>query len=223
MKTVLGLLLLLIAAHCFKLDAYAAPLTPDKENSETETVTIPEEESNPPLVRHYKAHEGSSITPKEDLAEIAAKRLGYVRPDLSGFSEKIKKSALKVGATWQDEIKRNYDSLLPCFENKTSRADLDSGLAVDPNVTISDYLFLSPDELPAKYEGQFGQRVRILVYKFDDPTSPVHDVAKGMGVPCIPFRLRITAKYTYQHYGKEALRNFDEKPKSNESSKGDKL
>lgn len=211
MKTVFASPLFLFALTL----ALCIPTISSAENiAATNSAKVETNDDNEPIhvvyppIRHYLAGEGESLERDKNLQEQA---LAHFKIDKSQFKSdgRAKIAREKAVAKLKKYFETPNDRVLPCFENKTVRTEFSFALKMDPETVISDYLFLTPTDVPKNGIGAFGQRVMTFVYDLQDPKSPVIDIAHGMSVPCFPFRRRATAKYVYEHFGKEALRNFD--------------
>ncbi len=202
---------LLVLAHSYLLfDALAVPLgtaAPDRNSNQSIDQPESEYEIAPPI-RHYKSDQGIPLALDPSIEDQIKKEIDQRSPNLSMLKEKLERA--RSEAATKPTLPGRNSSLIPCFEDRTEKKDLDLGLELKSDVALSDYLFITKYEMPKKLESQFGQRTVVLLYDLDKQESPTHDIARGMGVPCVPFRLRTTAKHIYRHYGKDALKNFDQ-------------
>jgi hypothetical protein len=76
--------------------------------------------------------------------------------------------------------------------------------------TFYDVLILRKEDLPEKPLEVFGKRTIINLYdrSGDDFYSTSLRYASDF-IPCIPYRVRITDRFQFTHFGKDALRNYD--------------
>jgi len=78
---------------------------------------------------------------------------------------------------------------------------------VPKGTLVSDILYLRKTEIPKDPVEVFGPSVEIRSYE-PDPKNIHYRGAQGLGVTCLPYRIRITDSYTDRLVGKAALRNY---------------
>lgn len=162
-----------------------------------------------PPIRHYVVGQGETLGITPELSgKLSLRALSGSKQSLD-FSARAKLAKEKLHSKVLEHASAQKDRYLPCFESKTDRQDVGPIPGVDPELVLIDYLFVTPDDLPKDSASPLGSRVMVFIYDLEDSQSPVVDIARGMGVPCVPFRIRGTARHVYHHYGKDALRSFE--------------
>jgi hypothetical protein len=78
-------------------------------------------------------------------------------------------------------------------------------------VVYYDTLYLPEDMVPIDVSEVFGQETKLVVYGAGKGEAPYLHM-KLKGVPCLPFRLRITDEIQYLDYGQNAYKNYDADP-----------
>ncbi len=92
-----------------------------------------------------------------------------------------------------------------CEKNETRRVVVAPGVA--ETKAHYDYLYLPEDFVPVDPEEVFGAGVNL------EPVGPqsgeaVYVIMRVKGVPCLPYRRRITEAASYEDFGANALRNY---------------
>jgi len=76
---------------------------------------------------------------------------------------------------------------------------------------LFDMLFMRKSELPLNPDEVFGMNTFVQPFSTDKPNAPSLSTV-GMGVPCLPYRMRVTRSFSFRDEGLNALRNYDEDP-----------
>lgn len=194
------------------LSASAAPLAAASQDKEEDPETFEPYRQILPPIRHYVSSQGELIAPNPEISKNFLSRFKVDLKSTLDFSARGRAAVEKTSADVKNLMNTPHDSMMPCLENKTVRIEMKFPGSEESDFVFSDYLVVPRADLPNKVEGAFGQNVMLFVYDFDDPKSPVTDIARGLGASCVPFRIRGTGRYVYRHFGKEALRNYDEVP-----------
>lgn len=101
-----------------------------------------------------------------------------------------------------------YQKELPnCSSNKTTKFQGMGFGKLEQGTLIADILYIRKSSMPEDPTEVFGPTVQIREYE-PDPKSVNFNTALGMGVICLPYRIRITDSFTEKHEGKNALRNY---------------
>jgi hypothetical protein len=92
-----------------------------------------------------------------------------------------------------------------CEKNETHRVVITPGVA--ETRAYYDYLYLPEEFVPVDPEEVFGAGVNL------EPVGPqsgeaVYVLMRVKGVPCVPYRRRITEAASYEDFGTNALRNY---------------
>ena len=76
---------------------------------------------------------------------------------------------------------------------------------------LFDMLFLRKDQIPLDPDEVFGVSTIVQPYSTDQPNGPSFATV-GVGVTCLPTRMRATKAFVYRDEGANALKNYDENP-----------
>jgi hypothetical protein len=112
-----------------------------------------------------------------------------------------------------EEAKKNtvVPQLPQCKQDTTIRTETGYNLDDNRKQVLMDMLFMKKEDVPLDYKEVFGERVIIRKYHRDKPNL-VSLSALGIGVDCLPYRLRATRQYLFKDLGKNALKNYDKDP-----------
>jgi len=155
-----------------------------------------------------------SIIPVGNILERIEKDEGVIIPELvSPIDVNNKDIRAKINKAVSDNMKiltdrSFYQKELPnCSENKTTKLPGMGFGKLDKGTLIADILYLRKHSIPEDTTEVFGPQVQIRAYE-PDPKSVHFNTALGMGVRCLPYRIRITDSFTERTEGKNALRNY---------------
>lgn len=82
---------------------------------------------------------------------------------------------------------------------------------LDDTTIVHERIYLSQDLVPLDVSEVYGPTVRL--YPYGGENSDVENERMALDrVPCVPFRLRLTAAALYEDYGTAALKNYSTKP-----------
>jgi hypothetical protein len=109
------------------------------------------------------------------------------------------------------EMHRSVPDLPKCTESKTTREDTGMKDARSDKTILFDMLFIAKKDLPLDAHEVFGKDTVIQPYVADAPNAAAFSTV-GVGVTCLPTRMRATKAYVYRDEGANALKNFDENP-----------
>jgi hypothetical protein len=73
-----------------------------------------------------------------------------------------------------------------------------------------DRLYIPAKFVPPEADEVYGSKVQVYGYDKENPSREVRVAAESDGIPCVPFRFRITNRYEYLDYGKAAFKNYDQ-------------
>jgi hypothetical protein len=141
-----------------------------------------------------------------------------VVPKLSEEQSKLQEEALAEARKRIDELTkltierwgeaRAIESCIEGGSSKTQVAEGDKG----SDVVLMDFLFLAKQP-PLNAEELFGKSATVLQYK-PGAEDPLSATVSGLGIPCLPYRIRFVGPWRFDHQGADALRDFDEAPLS---------
>lgn len=156
---------------------------------------------NPPIIfRHIRGKDGKPfasapvLDPKifesAPVLALAEKKQDYMRQELMKLLEP--------------------KPLPDCPSSKTEKSTLGKARLKD-SITHFDMLFVRAETAPDSPEELVGFQPMVIRYRDDRPDENSL-AALGVGINCLPFRLRITSRSSYAHIGLDALKNYDEQP-----------
>lgn len=155
----------------------------------------------------------SSLTSRNVIAHIISNEgepFEYEKLTITLSEDDQKKLADKSEeiAKWSTEQILETNILPNCTKNETIRTHVSIGGGKLPADTLlSDILFLRESEIPEDPVDAFGPTA--LIYPYDPtPNNAAARIAKGYGITCVPYRIRITDKYSDRLSGNDALKNY---------------
>lgn len=178
-----------------------------QESSRQGRLPADESQSAPadlPVIKHYRASYGVNLPKREEV-------YNPLKMDREEIKEKLKEYMAEA----EPVLRSAYTAqpLPACAETKTDRQELSSETAAKGDKeklakVIMDVLFLTQDQLPLSKTNVFGEKTKVHVYK-PGTQDKASVLAQASGVPCLPYRVRITRKFRHTHYGLDALKNYD--------------
>ncbi len=187
----------------------ADDLVLSSKNQAEDKDSEPERVIYPPIRHYVVADRGEtlkiSIDPQQYLSEhfgLDWKKSLDLRARTNEASKVTEQQLRERYASTQ------HDKVMPCVEDKIIKHKFGRVNKLTGANILSDYLILAPQDVPKDPVEKFGEGVMMFVYDFDDPSSPVRDITRGLGVTCLPFRLRGSSQEVTRYFGKEALQNF---------------
>lgn len=125
--------------------------------------------------------------------------------------DSIKVSLIKKSqelGEWSNKKIHERGILPNCSESKSQRIEVKSGGSKVPRKSlISDILYLRKHDVPIDTVEVFGPTVEVRPYEQDEKSITYH-TAIGLGISCLPFRIRITDSYVDRLQGDDALKNY---------------
>jgi hypothetical protein len=212
-----------LIAHSLKL-APSSPIV--KEIAERLDKNIPLVSAAPPLlerpvIRHIQGKSNFTLPSKEELQEIEER---YRARDLKRYDEiqndtKLQKEVEEIEATI---LKAGAESTPPkipsCLGDKTFILRLSDNSLISKAVSrisnqmiIADYLF-TKGVIPPDPDKTFGAFATVTQYS-EKPGDVLSIAAAATGIPCLPYRIRLTNDYAIHYTGIDALKNYDSSPK----------
>ena len=161
-----------------------------------------EEGLSRPILLHLRSTKGVPIPAPEELPPIL--RIGPEE------QQKIIEKYLE-GREQVSEMHKQVPDLPLCAESKTTREDTGMKNVGGDKTILFDMLFIPKDRVPLDPDEVFGKKTIVQPYDSSVPNG-VSFGAIGVGVTCLPTRMRATKAYVYRDEGANALKNFDEGP-----------
>jgi hypothetical protein len=155
-----------------------------------------------PVVLHLRSTKGVPLPAPEDLPPIL--RIGPEE------QQKIVEKYLE-GLEQVSTMHQKVPDLPRCAESKTTREDTGMKNAGGDKTILFDMLFLPRDKVPLDPDEVFGKKTVVQPYDASVPNG-ISFGAIGVGVTCLPTRMRATKAYVYRDEGANALKNFDAGP-----------
>jgi len=184
-----------------------------KEEAENEPAELPDGEYDydpgdepRPVVRHFVTPQGIPFEEENAAPQKVKFPLGNVN------LEELQAKLNSAQVDFKSRLGRAPAAPPPlemCLFDKTIQEDQIAPTDSPSEGPLLDYLYIERKDLPEDPHRYFGKST--IIYLFDsNPMNPVPHMARGMGVPCLPFRLRGTSRYIFRHEGRPALLNYDE-------------
>jgi len=160
------------------------------------------------IIAHVRGKEGREIAPlpPEEMIKKAARRM----VEEARGRELVKKQLEEEVARLLDDLK--LAPLPECRRDQTLIEELSvpAETKSGPATLVSDVIFISKGNLPPLSRDYFfGEKTNIVVYDHEKPTIEAY-AARHMDVTCLPTRRRLTNKFHFTHFGRDALMNFDQ-------------
>lgn len=163
------------------------------------TFEDPEFVSPVPVTQHLRGTQGIPLpTSREVLIErIAGRKLDLQAIDRS--AEQRTRSVMKLV-----ESEKALASLPRCPRSQTFIIPVAPESKRENPVVFRDYLFLSQHDAPLEIHEKFGSATKIVLYDTEDRTDDQW-LARGIGVQCLPTRVRLSTTHRYYDEGEAAL------------------
>jgi hypothetical protein len=155
-----------------------------------------------PIVLHLRSTQGVPFPKPEEI------------PPVLHITKEQEQEIIDLHMQGVERIKEMHQSVpdLPkCSENKTTREETGMKDAKGDKTILFDMLFIAKRDLPLDTDEVFGKDTIIHPYDAETPNALAFS-AVGVGVTCLPTRMRATKAYVYRDEGANALKNFDENP-----------
>ncbi len=147
------------------------------------------------VIEHLKYDEGTEI-----------EKGNFFLSKKQELEEPLKKFSESLGESIKKSI--NADRSIPtCSRNETEVNKTENLLKDGKKMLLSDVLYLRKYQIPKDPLEVFGSTVVVRGYE-PDPKSADYHTLYGMGIKCLPARVRISTEKTEIHYGKNALKNY---------------
>lgn len=170
------------------------------------------EEGPEEVIAHIKGKSGRKMPQKPDPEKLL---------NAVGYDEAEARRAAKRMVDGQlEQAKKNLrlPPLPSCRASNTIVLEREEIAKGNENKIFGDFLFIRPEKKTTSPEDIYGYSALISVYDPKRP-DPLSLSAKLLGVTCLPFRIRTTGRFIFQHEGEAALYNYDDDP----NGKGEKL
>lgn len=156
------------------------------------------------VIGHIKGKQGYELKielPK--LPEVLPKELIPSAPAFPDFDNKFRDGSLFENA----EIPSCANSKAEFKKSNGAPQDRSETSVLIDNLYI-DGLFFSDNGISRDIKELLGPEV--LITKYDrGNTSVINGVIKAAGIPCLPYRIRVTTHGTFRLSGRDALKNFE--------------
>jgi hypothetical protein len=154
------------------------------------------------ILRHIRGTEGIPFPTSADVELPFTVPEEEVKKQLDGYFR-----ALEGVAKQQSTVPQ----LPACAQNKSDRAPTNYTLPDQRNQVLLDMLFIRKEDLPLDPKEIFGNSVMVRPYSTEEPNVDSLS-ALGVGIQCLPTRLRVTRAFTIRDEGRNALKNYDKDP-----------
>ena len=155
-----------------------------------------------PIVLHLRSTKGIPIPKPEEI------------PPVLHISKEQEQEIIDLHMQGVERIKEMHEKVpeLPrCAESKTTREATGLKDAKGDKTVLFDMLFVEQKDLPLDTVGVFGKDTIIQPYSSEKPNA-ISFATVGVGVTCLPTRMRATKAYVYRDEGANALKNYDKNP-----------
>ncbi len=180
------------------------------------------------VIKHLRFEDGIAFPTEEELkkAKVISSKFKQITPPMVSDKNRDIKMTLPESielALRKKLIEERASLFTPkkissCREDKTlaynNNAQLPPELQADKDSDVLfDILYLSPDapavtDMLTGPDELFGKETLIHTYRDKMGDYPSLTASQN-NVECLPFRLRVTRNKIYRHYGRNALKNFD--------------
>lgn len=154
-------------------------------------------------IGHLKGKQGKPLTVQSiPVNQLLPKQLIPHVLGVSDFKEKFQSNAIF------------NDSEIPICKNSLAEIKKVAihGSYAEPQVLIDniylDSKFLDDSRLTKDYRDLFGPQVTLSLYERGEP-SPGNGLLKATGIPCLPYRIRLTSDSIIKLSGRDALKNYE--------------
>ncbi|MBN8549122.1 MAG: hypothetical protein J0M12_07405 [Deltaproteobacteria bacterium] len=181
----------------------AAHYNPEGEVALAENVNLDEQPETPQqVIRHIRGKEGIAFPSKDSIL------LPFTLTE-----EKVTKSLDNYFATLEKNAERNLKvpTLPNCKTDVTTQTATSYDREDNREQVLLDLLFMRKEDIPLDPKEVFGHRVVMRPYYTDKPNVDSLS-AIGVGITCLPTRMRVTRSFVMRDEGKNALKNYDKDP-----------
>lgn len=164
----------------------------------------PENDSEAPVkvIRHIRGKDGIPLPSKDDVVLPFKIEKDKVKQGLDEYFGMLEKTA---------ERNMKVPSLPACKENTTTREPTNYELPEKRDQVLVDLLFMPKENVPVDKKEIFGKRTVVRPYDRSKPNL-MSLSAIGIGITCLPTRLRVTRAFVMRDEGRNALKNYDGDP-----------
>lgn len=154
------------------------------------------------VIRHIRGKDGVPFPSKDDVVLPFKITEENVKAGLDKYFQKTEETAAN---------QMKVPGLPACSEDKTTRQETNYPLPDNRDQVLMDILFIRKQDVPLDPKEIFGKHVMVRPYTTDSPNVDSLS-ALGVGVSCLPTRLRVTRSQIMRDEGKNALRNYENDP-----------
>ena len=178
-----------------------------QKQREKEQASKTKSKDNGKLLFHLvKSKGGDEIVSDKALKKKIKDKIARKLPTLK---ERAQKAFDKQ--TTLAKAKLKLEKLPKCKKDSTERTETPGIPEQFREKHSHDVLIVSPKYDTQSAEDLFGENIQLIVYDTSKPNS-LGFIAKGLQATCLPFRVRSTGEFLYQHQGEHAVRNYDGDP-----------
>lgn len=177
--------------------------SPTQSNSNNEFISpnlIIEKKRDKNILRHIRSNKGIAL-PK-------AKNLEAIR-----YQPRSRTDAIHT--KWRQALVENNTKpkLIPnCIKDSSDKLPSNfNGSKLQEETVLFDMLFIRKEYAPIDPEEIIGRQTIIIPYTQEKATM-ASIAASGVKIPCLPYRVRGTAKFFIKDQGLNALKNYDKDP-----------
>ncbi len=158
--------------------------------------------SNPgtgPIYKHLKGNDGIAF----DVIDPSSQTLPAKPED----AEKYVSEIMDIRQKYYQELMKPAPPLPNCLEDKTDKEITEIASGSKKGQLIMDMLFIKEKEGPLNLQEALGTETQIIPYK-GDRKDPLSYATLGLGVECLPYRIRIVQGAIFRDYGKNAYKSY---------------
>lgn len=160
-----------------------------------------EKDETAPIFRHLRGKEGAPVPTRDQLPKIAE------------FGPKQEVEAVAAQLGYNDELHAGLHASIkipPCRESGTEKLQL-SELPATPDLQNSalDILFVDEKLAQRDLDEIYGENIEIVSVG-EGPGNFGAMSAQSVGAACLPYRMRVTSRFTYRHRGEDAVKDYRE-------------
>lgn len=180
-----------------------AHYNPESELNLSVNVDLDQQPQTPQqVIRHIRGKEGIAFPAKEAVLLPFTLTKEKVTETLDGYFNMLEK---------QGEKNLKVPALPSCKEDVTTRTATNYDRPEETSQVLLDLLFIRKEDVPLDPKEIFGQHVLTRPYSTDKANVDALS-ALGVGITCLPTRMRVTRSFVMRDEGKNALKNYDKDP-----------
>jgi hypothetical protein len=161
------------------------------------------------VIFHARSEKGGQPVIAEEVVLSTLEERSRMANSRADFSRNVQQR--RAGS----ELKNDFTKLKPLMSCDKARTESTNRNNNKDTESIVDVLFIPTNYRTSSPKDIFGQKTDVYVYDTANPDPIIASLNLALEIPCLPYRIRHTKSFLFEHFGEHALRNYDGNPHGN--------